>query len=189
MVQVIVWTVFFVAVLSVIAAWYLLVGLVALAIAITAYFVRKKNAQKASQGLAAPEDGFLTAHQLLVAESAGQLQLDEGRALRVVESSRHKENHLWLVKKYQIERAESLEVSGLILAGTEWLDRGDGGTEREVLYVVAEDRVLGQLPDVDLADWYDEVLEVGGAAKCKLRVSFSRNKELNSIQVLGWSSS
>ena len=189
MVQVLAWTVFIVAVLSVIAAWYLLVGLVALAIAITAYLVRKKNAQKASQGLAAPEDGFLTAHQLFVVESAGQLQLDEGRVLRVVESSQHSENHLWLADKYQIERAETLDIPGFVLAGTQWLENADGGTEKEVLFVVSEDRVLGQLPDVEFKDWYDQILEVGGAAKCKLRVSFSSAKKATSIQVFGWSSS
>lgn len=183
------WTVFIVAVLSVIAAWYLLVGLVTLGIAIAAYWVRKKNAQKAIQSLAAPEEGFLSAQQSAVAESAGQLQLDEGKVLRVVESSQHSENYLWLADKYQIERAETLDIPGFVLAGAQWLENEDGGTEKEVLFVVSEDRVLGQLPDVELKDWYDEVLEVGGAAKCKLRVSFSQNKELNSIQVLGWSSS
>jgi hypothetical protein len=189
MVQVIMWTVFIVAVLSVVAAWYLLVGLVTLGIAIAAYWVRKRNAQKAIQSLAVPENGFLSAQQSAIAESAGQLQLVDGSALRVVESSQHNENHRWLAEKYQIERAETLEIPGLVLAGTQWLENEDGGTEKEVLFVVSEDRVLGQLPDVDLADWYDEILEVGGAAKCKLRVSFSSDKTATSIQVLGWSSS
>lgn len=120
MVQVLMWTVFIVAVLSVVAAWYLLVGLVTVGIAIAAYWVRKKSAQKAVHSLASPENGVLSAQESAIAESAGQLQLVDGSALRVVESSQHNENHRWLAEKYQIERAETLEIPGLVLAGTQW---------------------------------------------------------------------
>jgi hypothetical protein len=185
MVQVLAWTVFIVAVLSVIAAWYLLVGLAALAIAIAAYWVRKRNAQKALLEVAPVEDGKLSPEQSKVAASAGQLQLPEGKELRVVESLQYLENHNRLAAKHQVERAETLVVEGLILAGTVWVEDFDGGTEKEVLFVVSEDMVLGQLPEVELSEWYDEILEVGGAARCKISLEFDSKINLSNIRVRG----
>ena len=186
MVQVIMWTVFIVAVLSVVAAWYLLVGLVGVGIAIAAYVVRKRKAEKARLALTPVEDGSLSQEQAIAVTSAGQLQLSQGVELRVVESLRYADNHKWLANRYQVERAENLEVDGLVLAGTQWTEDLDGGAEKEVLYVVFEDKVLGQLPDVDLADWYDEILEVGGAAKCNLSVTFASDLSVSSIRVKGF---
>ena len=186
MVQFIFWTIFIVAVLSVVAAWYLLVGLVGVGIAIAAYVVRKKKAEKARLALTPVEDGSLSQEQAIVATSAGQLQLPQGVELRVVESLRYRENHEWLASRYQVEKAENLEVDGLVLAGTQWIEDLDGGTEKEVLYIVFEDKVLGQLPDVDLADWYDEILAVGGAAKCRLSLTFTGDLNLSSIRVRGF---
>lgn len=183
MVQVIMWTIFIVAVLSIFAAWYLLVGLVTLGIAIAAYLVRKRNAQKAILAISSVEDGEITEEQMSTAKSAGQLQLREGQELRVVESLKHRENHNWLATQYQVEKAETLVIDGLVLAGTEWIEHLDEGFEKEILYVVAERKVLGQLPEVDLAEWYDEILEVGGAAKCKLVVTFASDLSLSSIRV------
>ena len=180
------WTVFIVAVLSVVAAWYLLVGLVGVGIAIAAYVVRKRKAEKARLALTPVEDGSLSQEQAIAVTSAGQLQLSQGVELRVVESLRYADNHKWLANRYQVERAENLEVDGLVLAGTQWTEDLDGGAEKEVLYVVFEDKVLGQLPDVDLADWYDEILEVGGAAKCRLSLTFTRDLNLSSIRVRGF---
>lgn len=186
MVQFIFWTVFIVAVLSVIAAWYLLVGLAALGIAIAAYWVRKRNAQKALLAVSPVEDGKLSVEQSKAAASAGQLQLPEGNELRVVESLQYRDNHQRLGAKYQVEKAETLVVEGVILAGTEWLEDLDEGTEKEVLFVTSGDMVLGQLADVDLADWYDEILEVGGAAKCNLSVTFASDLSISSIRVRGF---
>jgi hypothetical protein len=186
MVQFIFWTVFIVAVLSVIAAWYLLVGLAALGIAIAAYWVRKRNAQKALLAVSPVEDGKLSVEQSKAAASAGQLQLPEGKELRVVESLQYRANHKRLGVKYQVEKAETLVVEGVILAGTVWLEDSDEGTEKEVLFVVSGDMVLGQLADVDLADWYDEILEVGGAAKCNLSVTFASDMSISSIRVRGF---
>ena len=186
MFQVIIWTILIVGVLSVIAAWYLLVGLVGIGIAIAAYVVRKKKAEKARLALTKVEDGSLSQEQAIVAMSAGQLQLTKGVELRVVESLRYRENHEWLANRYQVEKAENLEVGGLVLAGTQWIEDLDGRTEKEVLYIVFEDKVLGQLPDVDLADWYDEILEVGGAAKCNLSVTFASDLSVSSIRVKGF---
>lgn len=185
MVQFIFWTVFIVAVLSVIAAWYLLVGLAALGIAISAYWVRKRNAQKAAFAVAPVEDGKLSVEQLKAAGSAGQLELPEGKELRVVESLQYRANHQRLGAKYQVEKAETLVVDGVILAGTVWIEDSDEGTEKEVLFVVSGDLVLGQLPDVELSDWYDEILEVGGAAKCNLSVTFTSDMSVSSIRVRG----
>jgi hypothetical protein len=186
MVQFIFWTVFIVAVLSVIAAWYLLVGLAALGIAIAAYWVRKRNAQKALLAVSPVEDGKLSVEQSKAAASAGQLQLPEGNELRVVESLQYRGNHQRLGAKYQVEKAETLVVEGVILAGTVWLEDLDEGTEKEVLFVTSGDMVLGQLADVDLADWYDEILEVGGAAKCNLSVTFASDLSISSIRVRGF---
>lgn len=186
MVQFIFWTVFIVAVLSVIAAWYLLVGLAALGIAIAAYWVRKRNAQKALLAVSPVEDGKLSVEQSKAAASAGQLQLPEGKELRVVESLRYRANHQRLGVKYQVEKAETLVVEGVILAGTVWLEDSDEGTEKEVLFVVSGDMVLGQLPDVELSDWYDEILEVGGAAKCNLSITFASDFSISSIRVRGY---
>ena len=187
MVQFIFWTVFIVAVLSVIAAWYLLVGLAALGIAIAAYWVRKRNAQKALLAVSPVEDGKLSVEQSKAAASAGQLQLPEGKELRVVESLQYGDNHQRLGVKYQVEKAETLVVEGVILAGTVWLEDSDEGTEKEVLFVVSGDMVLGQLPDVELSDWYDEILEVGGAAKCNLSITFASDFSISSIRVRGYS--
>jgi len=186
MVQFIFWTVFIVAVLSVIAAWYLLVGLAALGIAIAAYWVRKRNAQKALLAVSPVEDGKLSVEQTKAAASAGQLQLPEGKELRVVESLQYRANHQRLGVKYQVEKAETLVVEGVILAGTVWLEDSDEGTEKEVLFVVSGDMVLGQLPDVELSDWYDEILEVGGAAKCNLSITFASDFSISSIRVRGY---
>ena len=186
MVQFILWTVFIVAVLSVIAAWYLLAGLAALGIAIAAYWVRKRNAQKALLAVAPIEDGKLSVEQLKAAASAGQLPLPEGKELRVVESLQYRANHQRLGVKYQVEKAETLVVEGVILAGTVWLEDSNEGTEKEVLFVVSGDMVLGQLPDVELSDWYDEILEVGGAAKCNLSITFASDFSISSIRVRGY---
>lgn len=186
MVQFIFWTVFIVAVLSVIAAWYLLVGLAALGIAIAAYWVRKRNAQKALLAVSPVEDGMLSVEQSKAAASAGQLQLPEGKELRVVESLQYRANHQRLGVKYQVEKAETLVVEGVILAGTVWLEDSNEGTEKEVLFVVSGDMVLGQLPDVELSDWYDEILEVGGAAKCNLSITFASDISISSIRVRGY---
>lgn len=185
MVQFILWTVFIVAVLSVIAAWYLLAGLAALGIAIAAYWVRKRNAQKAFLTVSPVENGELSVEQLRLASSAGQLHLPEGKELRVVESLRFKENHDWLASKYQVEKAETLVVEGVVLAGTKWIEDFDGAAEKEVIFVVSEDKVLGQLPDVELVEWYDEILEVGGAATCKISLDFDSKINLSNIRVRG----
>jgi len=186
MVQVIMWSVFVVAVLSVFAAWYLLIGLVTLGIAIAAYWVRKRNAQKAVLTLSPVEDGSLSSEQSTVTAKAGHLQLPEGKELRVVETHRYNENHEWLAAKYQVENAENLVVDGLVLAGAEWIEEVDEGLEKEVLYVVCEEKVLGQIPDVDIDDWYDQILEVGGAARCNLWLEFNADSSLSRVRVRGY---
>jgi len=189
MVQVISWTIFVVALLSIVAAWYLLAGLIALAIGVALYWMRNRRAKIAKSDLDSATDGILAPKQRNLLLHPGVLTLEDGKSLRVVETIRQASNHGWLGTKLQVERAETLEIEGAVVAGAEWNEGDDGGTEKEVLYVAVEEKVLGQLADVDVLDWYDQILEVGGAAKCRLRVTFSSIKNVTSIEVLGWSSS
>ena len=187
MVQTISWSVFIVAVLSVIATWYLLIGLVTLAITVGAYWVRKKRAKEARPKLAPASHGVLGPSQIETLSKPGVLSLEPGKSLRVVNTLTHSSNFEWLAKKYQVERSETLNVVGAIVAGVEWLESEEGSTEEEVLYVASHNRVVGQLADVDLIDWYDNILEVGGSARCRLSIGFNDRAQVSSIEVLGWS--
>lgn len=186
MVQTIVWSVFVVAVLSVIATWYLLLGLLALVIALGAYWVRKKRAMEARPRLGAASNGLLGPSQIETLNRPGVLSLDPGKSLRVVNTVTYSNNFQWLAEKYQIEREETLEIDGAVVAGVEWRESEEGSAEVEVVYVASNDRVIGQLANVDLVEWYDQILEVGGAARCKLRVGFTPRTLVSSIEVLGW---
>lgn len=183
--QLIFWSIFVLAVIGIIGAWYVAVGLITAIMGLTVYLVRRQKAKVAKSSLETAVGDVLAPSQIELTQNSGFLDLDEGSMLRVVETATYSENLNWLARKYQVERAETIEMDGFVTAGVEWIEDDSGGEEHEVIYVSHENRVLGRFADVDLPNWYDEILEVGGSARCKLKVKFGPSSNVTSIEVRG----
>ena len=186
MVKTIFWFVFIVGVLSIIATWYLVVGVVGAIIAVAVYLYRAKRAKEVVAGLAPSVGGFLADGQVRSLEKPGNLELEEGKSLRVVNTLKYRDNHEWLARHYQVERQETLRIEGTVVAGLEFVEGADEGIESEILYVTVQDRIIGHLSNVDFVTWYDQILEVGGAANCRINVTFTPYQELSAISVHSW---
>lgn len=174
-----------VGILAIIGAWYLLVAIGSVLLIVGVVIYKALRSKEASAAAAPLLGSMLSQKQSEVVSTGGRLQSSENIELRVVNMGLFTQNHSWLAKFLQVDRSDSFEVEGAILASYLPIESPEGSVEKEVIYVVHRDRVLGELAAVDLDHWYDSVLEGGGALKCRLRLTFNDDLGLEQIRVLG----
>lgn len=182
-------TVIVVGILVALGAWYLLVAITSAIVILAVFLYKSLNAKRASSEISPVEAGVVTPEQSKTIENGGRLQSTSPISLRVVNSSDFAPNHNWLASRLQIEGEEDVEIEGFILASQKLLERDGALVEQEVLYVGHDDRVLGELPEIDLTTWYDEVLEYGGALRCLLTIHFDSALRVQRIRASGYSTS
>jgi hypothetical protein len=178
-------TVIVVGILFVIGAWYVIVGLVSLLAIVFVVLYRSRRAKRVGLEVQPVVNGRLSPSQLAVAQRRGFLSLAQEKSLRVVELSSFRSNHEWLADQMQLETSETLVVDGFLLASkanSQMQPALESGSR--VVYFCTGDRVLGQLPNIELDQWWDGLLEIGGAARCRLRVSFSGSHTVSRIEAI-----
>ena len=158
-------TVVVIGILTALGAWYLLVAIGSTALVVGVVIYRSFKSRSIKQNLSPITGGRLSAAQLEACSEGGLLQLSVSNSLRVVGTREFIENHKWLGQRFQVESAETLEIEGALFAGLEPKATSDQANQKEGIFVVYKDRVLGRLPDVDTEQHFESVLEVGGGCK------------------------